>query len=251
LLFEQARAVSRLIVVIPMASRTLFLFDIDGTLLRTGGAGMRAMRRAAVRLFGERFSWEGVVVSGHLDPLIFAEAVVNNGLSDTLGRHEAFRESYLDLLQAELAADAGAVKACPGVREAIDILRGLAGSAAGPVLGLLTGNYAQAVPLKLRAVSLEPAWFPVTAFGDEASSRADLVVLAMEKYRVLIGEAIEPRRVVVIGDTPRDMACARAHGCRPFAVATGSYSVQQLRESGAEVAVSDLTDPRPLLKLLD
>lgn len=232
-------------------TRTLMLFDVDGTLLHTGGAGMRAMRRAASGLFGEGFRWDGVQVSGHLDPMIFAAAVANNGLTVDAGLHERFRESYLDLLRVELAARPEAVRLMPGVREALVLLRGMGGVPAVPVLGLLTGNYSGAVPIKFEAVGLDPRWFTITAFGDEAPSREDLVAMAMSKYRVRWGEPIGPRRVVVIGDTPRDVACARAHGCVAFAVATGPYSAQELEAAGADVVVQDLTDPRPLLRFVE
>jgi phosphoglycolate phosphatase-like HAD superfamily hydrolase len=119
------------------------------------------------------------------------------------------------------------------------------------VLGLLTGNYAHAVPLKLAAAGIDPGWFPVGAFGDEAESRPALVELARERYRRRHGAEVAPGRVVLVGDTPRDVHAALANGALAFAVATGKYSVEELLTSGAHRAVKDLSDPAPLLRLIE
>jgi len=231
-------------------SKTLLLFDVDGTLLLTGGAGVRAMDRAACRLFGSRFTWDGIQVSGHLDPLIFAEAVAVNGLEGGPSQHRIFRDYYLELLEEELTNHRGEARSVRGIDQTLEILRPRSGSQGDVVLGLLTGNYTKAVPIKLTAAGIDPDWFKITAFGDEAPSRSDLVLLAMDKYREAMGEPIHPGRVIVIGDTPRDVACAHAHGCVAFAVATGRFGTDELTETGAEVVVQDLTDPQPLLELI-
>ena len=96
-----------------------------------------------------------------------------------------------------------------------------------------------------------PAWFTITSFGDEAATRADMVALALQKYEVRFKKQIAPDRVIIIGDTPRDVQCAHAHDCLCLAVATGSYSEQQLQDAGADVVVSDLADSAPLLAMLD
>lgn len=227
-------------------TKTLLLFDVDGTLLKTGGAGMRAMRVVAQRLFGEGFRWEGIEVSGHLDPLIFAELAVINGLDDDPTHHQQFRDHYLEQLAFELATDGADVRALGGVHDTLAVLRERADREGDVALGLLTGNYTRAVPIKLGAVGIDPAWFEVTAFGDEANNRAGLVELAMAKHASVTGRDTNPDRVIVIGDTPRDVTCAHTHGCVAFAVATGPYSVDQLRQAGADVVVADLTDPTPL-----
>ena len=229
------------------AAKPLVLFDVDGTMLLTGGAGMRAMKVVAAELFGTGFRWDGIVVSGHLDPLIFAEAAALNGLGDDPLHHRSFRSRYLEELRRQLERGRAQVRAMPGIHDSIACLRarGVA------TLGLLTGNYGEAIPLKLAAIGVEPSWFEITAFGDEAPTRRDLAALAITKYSRRLGMPIDPRRVVVVGDTPRDVDCAHAHGCFAFAVATGGYGPSELARAGADLVVSDLSDPAPLLDTVE
>ncbi len=226
--------------------RYLLLFDIDGTMLLTGGAGLAAMAEVASRLFGESFSWDGVNPSGHLDPLIFAEAAANNGLEPEGEHHHAFRDAYLRQLRANLDTYRDKVRRLPGVAELLTQLR----QRDDVVLGLVTGNYSDAVPIKLAAIGVDPAWFTITAFGDEAPTRPGMVELALRRYVQRYDEPIDPHRAIIVGDTPRDIDCAHAHGCRCLAVATGRFGMDELRDAGADVVVSDLADPSPLLALL-
>jgi len=231
---------------------TLLLFDIDGTIIIGGGAGMRAMYRTASEMFGPAFSWEGVESAGNLDPLIYEQATAANKVHDWRDHHSRFHDQYIQYLHEEFTTTARAlVRRAPGMVETIELLRERVARKGDIVLGLLTGNYTKAVPIKLAAVDVDPAWFPITAFGDEGRTRADLVGVAMKKYEKHYGVAPHPRRVIVIGDTPRDIACAKAHGCVSLAVATGSHKLAMLEECGPEVAVEDLADPTPLLELIE
>lgn len=225
---------------------SVLLFDLDGTLLLTGGAGARAMERAGRRIFGDRFSFDGVVVSGGLDPLLFAEAARLSAIADAHLHHEQFQHFYLQALAEELERGRDAVRMLPGIDR---LLRRLA-SEADTTLGLVTGNYRRAAPLKLRAAGVDPAQFQVSAFGDEAPDRPGMVRLAMERHHARTGRVLEPSRYIVVGDTPRDVHCARANGCRCFGVATGRYSTQQLSSAGADVVADSLEDAAPLLELL-
>jgi len=229
---------------------TLLLFDVDGTLITTSGAGVRAMRAVGTRLFGEQFSFDDVTFGGGLDPALFAEAAAQSGFPADNSHHEAFREAYLLELEQEIARTAAGVAAMPGIADLLGDLRSAPVNSTGPMLGLLTGNYAQAAPIKLRAAGIEPEWFTITAFGDEAPTRPGLTELALRRYSDHTGQAADPGRVIVIGDTPRDVHCAKAHQCVSFAVATGPYSPQELDEAGADVVVPDLSDPTPLLSLI-
>jgi phosphoglycolate phosphatase-like HAD superfamily hydrolase len=227
--------------------RYLVLFDIDATLLVTGGAGMRAITRAARDVFGAVWVWDGIDPSGGLDPLILAEGALRNGVPLDPAREEAFRGRYTVILEEELRSNPAAVRALPGSREAVEALR----TRDHAVLGLLTGNYPTGAALKLRAAGFDPGWFPITAFGDEAPSRPALGALALRKLEERSGASVDPRRVVIIGDTPRDVECAHANGFTAYAVATGRHKIEDLRAAGAHVAVKDLTDLAPLLELID
>jgi phosphoglycolate phosphatase-like HAD superfamily hydrolase len=229
--------------------RALLLWDIDGTLLLTDGAGMRGMARAGRKLYGDSFRWDGVRASGRLDPVIFEDALTRNGLSATEDGHRRFHDTYIVELEAEL--EGKAARTMPGIKEAIATLLERSASRQDVVQGLVTGNYARAAPLKLRACGLDPAWFEINAFGDEGKTRPDLVALAMQRCADRYGRAPDPRDVIVIGDTPFDVDCARAHGCVAFAVATGIHSLDELRATRPDVLVKDLSDPTPLFALLD
>ena len=233
-----------------MSHPFLLLFDIDGTLLLTHGAGMRAMERAAQSVFGPGFGFDGVPVGGNLDSLILAQALQNHGRPHRDDEHARFRQLYREELHSELKAGARAY-ALPGVLDLLDLLRRRRQEAADIELGLLTGNYTETAPIKLAHVGIDRGWFNITAFGDEASSRPELCGVAVRKYKHALGREPQPQRIIVIGDTPRDIECAKANGCVAFAVATGHFTTSQLRDAGADHVAPDLSDPRSLLDLLD
>jgi phosphoglycolate phosphatase-like HAD superfamily hydrolase len=228
---------------------TLLMFDVDGTLLTTHGGGQRAMAQAGVELFGESFTFQRVNFAGGLDPLLFAEAARTSGMPEAIEREADFRALYRPKLEAELARQGDTV-AMPGIAELLAQLRERAAQAQDVMLGLLTGNYSEAAPVKLAAAGLERDWFTITAFGNEGAQRPDLTHLAMQKYEQHTGHAADPRQVIIIGDTPRDVHCANVHNCVSLAVATGKSSVDELRQAGAEIAIDDFRDPAPLFDLL-
>ena len=223
----------------------LLLFDIDGTLLAAQGIGASAMERAGQRLFGEAFTLKGIDFGGALDPWIFREAFARLGRTDALDHHDAFHEAYIAELTRALESGERRPRVIDGVASALASL----GNVPAYTLGLVTGNYTRAVPLKLSAAGIDPAKFVVGAFGDEAPTRPDLVRLAMERW-VKRGGGGRADRVVVIGDTPRDIDCARRNGCRCIAVATGRHTMQELDGHGADHVVPDLTNLAELLRAL-
>ena len=224
----------------------LLLFDLDGTLLLTDGAGVRAMERAGRRVLGERFTLEGLTIAGGMDPLIYAEAAARTGAKDAHLLHDTFRRTYLEELRQELAATGHRARALPGIACLLDRLSG------DPrvLVGMLTGNYAAAVPLKLGAVGLGLERFAVAAFGDDAATREALVGVALTRAVEKTGGPLTARDTIIIGDTPADIRCAAANGCGLLAVATGKYTPDQLRRAGAEMVVEDLSDPSPLLRMI-
>lgn len=205
------------------------------------------MRRTAAALFGDRISFEGVSPAGSMDPVLFREALERGMAHDLAHEHDRFRDRYLTELEAALAEGRDAIRRLPGVRELLDDVRA---QGERVVLGMLTGNYGHAASLKLRSVDLDIEWFQVTAFGDEAETRPGLVEVALERCASFTGERLSGEDVVVIGDTPKDVACASAHGCASLAVCTGRYGAEELLAAGATRVVPDLTDPTPFWELV-
>ena len=224
----------------------LLLFDIDGTLLLSNGAGGRAMAQAGGRLFGESFAFE-VDTSGMLDPHIYRDLVTANAHLNMNDTHDSFREAYIETLETELKQPGSHAYALPGVEALLATLH----TFEGLTLGLLTGNYAPAAALKFRSAGLDIDRFPITAFGDEAETRPGLVSVALHKYQDYKGERLEPAQIIVIGDTPKDIDCALANGCVAFGVATGRYRADALRAAGADIVVESLLESSLLLGLLN
>ena len=223
----------------------LVLFDIDGTLLVSQHAGTRAMLAAAREMFGEEFTYDGVEIAGRIDPLIWANVAAANGIRDAEAHHDRFRASYAHHLAERLATHETATL-CPGVEALLDRL----GNVDGLTLGLLTGNYRETGLLKVEAAGLDPALFPVAAWGCDGSSRRDLPAVAMARHADATGRSLTPEQVVIIGDTPHDVDCARTHGCRALAVATGPFSSEKLRESEPDLVVEDLSNTAAIVDWL-
>lgn len=231
---------------------TLLMFDVDLTLVDAAGAGQLAMLAAGAKVCGEGFSFEGVSFGGRLDPLIFADAIASTGHTTdaAVSLHDTFRAAYTLELRRLITDSGHRVTALPGITTLIDHLRDRARGQDDVMLGLLTGNYAETAQLKIEAAGLKRDWFTLGCFGDEADSRPGLTELAMQRYTQLTDTPADPDRVVIIGDTPHDIHCAKAHGCTAFAVATGRVTADELREAGADFVVDDLSDPAPLLDLI-
>lgn len=234
-----------------MAVRKLLLFDIDATLLHAHGEGGRAMQQAGEQVFGQAFSVEGVEFPGSLDSVIYDQVAEHNRIENHHEHHERFLDTYLRTLEHRLQSPTARIAPAPGMLELLEQLNDRRQCLGDIELALLTGNYAAAAPIKLRAAGIHPEWFAFGAFGDEGTIRADLTELAMQRFEERHGRKIAGGDVIVLGDTPRDIECAKVHGCVAFGIATGSYSVDALRQAGANVAVEDLRDPAPLLMLLD
>lgn len=219
----------------------LILFDIDGTLLWSAGAGGDAFVAAASEVVGRELSRENVPFAGGLDPALFRDLLLAHDVRPTDELERRFRERY----RAHLAAclEAGKARALPGAAELVAALDEFADIA----LGLLTGNYPDTAEMKLRAVGIDPERFAVRAFGDDAPTRRGLPAVAMRRWEDRELRPVEPGEVVLIGDTPQDIDCARHAGCRSLAVATGPYEVAELLAAGADLAVEDLSGTRAVI----
>lgn len=224
----------------------LLLFDIDGTLVLTGGAGGRAMARAFRDVFHVGDAFSGIPMPGRTDPQILADAAARAGLAMDEGVLSRFRQRYAACLREEIHEPGPRKGVLPGVRPLLDALR----SRQDAFLAVLTGNYADAARIKLEYFDL---WrcFACGAYGEDAAARAELVPVAVERARACGAPAAALDRVVIVGDTPLDVACAHSGGAVAVAVATGGHSVQELVDSGAEVVFEDLTDTRRFLDLLE
>jgi phosphoglycolate phosphatase-like HAD superfamily hydrolase len=215
----------------------LVLFDIDGTLLLSHRAGTQSMLAAVQELFGDHMTIDGVEIAGRMDPLIWECVALANGVADPAAHHNRFREVYGDHLTRCLAAG-HRVDLLPGIRDLVEALA----RHDGVTLGLLTGNYPETGRLKIEAAGLDPELFPVAAWGDDGASRRALPAVAMRRYEQVTGRPVDPRDVVVIGDTIHDIDCARAQGCRCLAVATGGSTREALAEQEPDLLVDDLSD---------
>lgn len=227
-------------------NRTLVLFDIDGTLLLTAGAGRRAILRAVGEVVAPDADIGRIRFDGKTDPQIVMELL-------SAGRHPTPREPalvarlcerYVEFLEQELAAPVGATTVLPGVGPLLDRLE----QEPGVVLGLLTGNVVPGAALKLRSGGLRPERFVVGAYGSDSHRRPDLPAIAAERARPWFGSPPSGSAVVIIGDTPADVTCGRGIGARSVGVATGSYGVDQLAAAGASAVFDDLTDTERVLE---
>jgi phosphoglycolate phosphatase-like HAD superfamily hydrolase len=222
------------------------LFDIDGTLCLTGGAGVRAMNRVCEEVLGTAAALTDVPVAGRTDRIILQDAFAREGRELDADMLEAFRARYVVLLREEIKHPGRGAKAVmPGVRDLLDVL-----SAREDVfLGLVTGNFEEGARIKLEYFDLW-RFFKCGAFGDDAADRNALVPFALRRAADCGLTPVSSEHVFVVGDTPLDVACAHAVGAKSVAVATGSFTAEQLRDSGAHEVFRDLSDMGAFLALL-
>jgi len=225
--------------------KTLVLFDIDGTLVLTGGAGGRAMTLAFEDLFSIPDGFRGIPMPGRTDTRILSDAAAIHGIPADSPALDRFPEVYLRHLAREIHTPSPYTLIMPGVTDLLDAL-----AADDDVyLALLTGNYEAAAQLKLEHFKLW-RYFRSGAFGDGAADRNGLVPKVLARVAGRGGPMFDPEEAVVIGDTPLDVACAAVCGARSIAVATGNYSVDDLRAAGADVVFKDLGDTAAVLQAL-
>lgn len=210
----------------------LFLFDIDNTLLWSGGAGGYAMGLAFRDLFGIEDGFKGVEFSGRTDRYILATALRKHGIDDEYAAVESrFLDVYCDHLPRTLRERQG--KLMPGFPQ---LLEALARSPEAR-LGLATGNFSPSARLKLAYFGIAD-YFAGGGFGEESEDRAEVVRRALER----LGEGVSPADVLIIGDTPHDITAAHANGVVAVGVATGTNSLEELRASGADLVFEDFSD---------
>ena len=216
----------------------LVLFDIDGTLVHTGGAGVRAFGRVSATEFGAANGFERVRFAGRTDPSLVREFFGLHRIPATPANFERFFLHHVHWLDHVLASSH--TEECPGVRPFIRDLRALPQP---PLLGLLTGNIRLGAEIKLRHFDL---WreFEIGAFGDDSEDRDQIAAAARARGCRVLGEHVRNDQVLVIGDTPLDIRCGRAIGAKVLAVATGGATLEELAQHQPDWAVEDLTRVR-------
>ena len=222
----------------------LVLFDIDGTILHTHGAGKRAVHRALHEVFGT-VGPDGHRFDGKTDRQIVRELMTLAGHGDAhIDAHmDALLERYVAYLREELDAADRPPHVYPGVREVLDAVE----AREDAMLGLLTGNLREGARAKLESAGFEWARFRVCAFGSDHERRPELPAVARTRAEQRLGRSLAGPDVVIIGDTPADVTCGNGIGARGIGVATGKYTERELRAAGAVATFADLADTRAVL----
>jgi phosphoglycolate phosphatase len=226
----------------------LVLFDIDGTLLSSHGAGRRAMETALIESFGSRGSPE-YRYDGKTDRQIVRDLMRGAGFPDAIinERMPQVLDAYVAGLQREIAAAHTRVEAFAGVIELLDALV----HRSHCIVGLLTGNLEPGAQHKLTAAGIGFGRFAVGAFGSDHEVRTELPAIAQRRTRERLGVHVEGNALVIVGDTPSDIHCGRPIGARAIAVATGHYSVEALSEHSPDAVFADLSDTEAVLAAID
>lgn len=228
--------------------RRLVLFDIDGTLLTSMSAGRRALRAAFEEEYDDLVFFDSVRFDGKTDPQILAELHTAAGFPErgTPDKINRLLDRYISHLEMVIAESGDRVRPCPGVPRLLDALA----ERDDLVTGLLTGNIVPGAKLKLGAAGIDFGRFALGAFGSDSAHRPDLPSIAAARALRYFGRAPHGAEVVIIGDTPADVACGAGINARAVAVATGSYSVAELECTGAYATFPTLVDTSAVLKAI-
>jgi phosphoglycolate phosphatase-like HAD superfamily hydrolase len=226
--------------------RHLILFDVDGTLISAHGAGKRALGRALHDVYGRTGPIDAYDFHGKTDPQIVFALLTAEGIPSDRIKAElpAFYDCYLERLSGEIG-DGRHVSVFPGVRGLLHELRQLP----QVTLGLLTGNIENGAKTKLAPTGL-CKFFEMGAYGSDNPDRDCLPAVAARRAEEILGEPIEPRHMVIIGDTPLDIRCARTYQARSVAVATGQHSLSDLAACHPDGLFADLSDTQTVLARL-
>lgn len=225
----------------------LVLFDIDGTLLLTDGAGRRAVRRALMDIFGADVPRDHHL-DGKTDPQIVRELMRMEGHGDEhIDTHmRPLLDRYLEYLKEELSSPDFRPHTLPGVPELLGRLE----TNERVILGLLTGNMEEGAHAKLRAVGIDPDRFRIGAYGSDHEHRPELPAIARARTLGQLGIDIRGEAMVVIGDTPADLTCGSSLGAGAIGVATGRYSVTDLMAHDPIAVFQDLSDTEAVLRAI-
>ena len=226
-----------------VTQQRLLLFDIDGTLIHSGGAGVHALKLALSERFGITDDLQDIEIAGMTDSGIVISILNKHQIPNTNENVSAFLDSYVHFLSLELPRRAG--KLLPGVLDLLERLK----SRPHLVLALLTGNVSRGAQLKLEHYGV---WhfFEFGAFADDHHDRNRLGTVARARAKEKHGRQFSASEIDVIGDTPRDIACGKAFGARTIAVATGTWSRDQLAKYQPDFLIGDLSDVEGIIHTL-
>src|SRR5205807_1724520 len=223
--------------------KRLLLFDIDGTLIHSGGAGVEALKLALTERFGIKDDLHDIEIAGMTDSGIVISILKKHKIPTTAENVAAFLDSYVHFLSLELPRREG--KLLPGVLELLERLK----TRKRLVLGLLTGNVSRGAQIKLTHYGV---WhfFEFGAFADDHFDRDELGRFARARAREKHGVEFAPAQIFVIGDTPHDIRCGKVFGAKTIAIATGSYTREQLASHRPDFVFDNLSEVEEVLALV-
>jgi phosphoglycolate phosphatase len=226
--------------------KTLILFDIDGTLIRSNHAGRLAMTEALEEVFGTAGPIEDYRFGGKTDQRIFSDLLTAAGFSQAEIQAKLPRLYDVMTARGRESFPHKGIQPCLGVPELLDALS----QRPDALVGLLTGNLVSTAPLKLAAAGIEPTLFRLGAYGSDHMDRNALPQLAMERAAALTGCPFNGDNTVIVGDTPADILCARAGKATAVAVATGWHASETLAQYKPDHLLENLSDTERVLGLL-
>ncbi len=223
----------------------VILFDIDGTMILSGGAGNRALTQAFKKLFCLDNALDGIKPDGKTDPAIIREMCRKSLGRDCRAEELDFLcKQYLNFLRREVPESPG-YRLMPGIPELLEQLE----SKDNVIMGLATGNLEEGARIKLGRAGLN-RYFRFGGFGSDCEDRGGLTKIAISRSQELIGQEPKKQDIYIVGDTPFDIQSSTLLGTTSVAVATGSYSTAQLKEYQPDYLFPDLSDPEPFLRAL-
>ena len=225
--------------------KKLILWDIDGTIIVSHGAGFRAMARALTERFGKTVDMREIDWAGRTDSWIAGEVLRVVGLPDTAGNIHDFLEAYLEILPKELSSGRPG-QVLPGIMELLESLR----TRPDVVQGLLTGNLQRGAEIKLTHFEVWH-YFEFGAYADDSPRRNDLGPHALRRAKERHAVEFAPTNTFIIGDTPHDIECGKVIGARTIAVATGKYSVEELAGHQPTAVFQDFADTAAFLRVIE
>ena len=224
--------------------KKLILWDIDGTLIVSGRAGIFALAKAFQKIHGREPDFARLDTSGRTDKWIAQKVLEQQGIEATAENIHAYLEAYLECLQGELHARPGRV--LPGIIELLEKFR----TDPGIAQGLLTGNLQRGARIKLEHYQVWH-YFAFGAFGDDSPIRNELGPHAIRRASANHSVEFAPENIFVIGDTPHDIECGKAIGAKTIGVATGNFNMAALQEHQPTAVFSDFSDQAAFLRVID